>query len=52
MGMSAVTFRRQVEVTQHEPAFDILHKLRAGMMRPDQDRFGGRPKEHVEVDEI
>ena len=30
---------------------EILHQLRAGMVRPDQDRIGGRPGEHVEVDE-
>ena len=35
----------------YETAFQILHKLRAGMVRPDQDRIGGRPGEHVEVDE-
>ncbi len=38
-------------LTRYETAFGILHKLRAGMVRPDQDRIGGRPKEHVEVDE-
>ena len=32
-------------------AFQILHKLRAGMVRPDQDRIGGNPDEHVEADE-
>ena len=34
-----------------ETAFGILHKLRAGMVRPAQDRFGGMPGEHVEIDE-
>ena len=28
-----------------------LHKLRSGMVRPNQDRIGGQPKNHVEVDE-
>ncbi len=50
-GMSAVQFQRQLGLTRYETAFGILHKLRAGMVRPDQDRIGGRPKEHVEVDE-
>jgi Transposase zinc-ribbon domain len=50
-GMSAVQFQRQLGLTRYETAFGILHKLRAGMVRPDQDRIGGRAKEHVEVDE-
>ena len=50
-GMSAVQFQRQLGLTRYETAFGILHKLRAGMVRPDQNRIGGRPKEHVEVDE-
>ena len=50
-GMSAVQFQRQLGLTRYETAFGILNKLRAGMVRPDQDRIGGRPKEHVEVDE-
>ena len=50
-GMSAVQFQRQLGLTRYETAFGILHKLRAGMVRPDKDRIGGRAKEHVEVDE-
>src|ERR1035438_7841563 len=50
-GISAVQFQRQLGLTRYETAFGILHKLRAGMVRPDQDRIGGRAKEHVEVDE-
>jgi hypothetical protein len=50
-GMSAVQFQRQLGLTRCETAFGILHKLRAGMVRPDQDRIGGRPKEHIEVDD-
>lgn len=50
-GMSAKQFQRQLGITRYETAFQILHKLRAGMVRPDQDRIGGRPGEHVEVDE-
>ncbi len=50
-GMSVVQFQRQLGLTRYETAFGILHKLRAGMVRPDQDRIGGRAGEHVEVDE-
>jgi len=50
-GMSAVQFQRQLGLTRYETAFGILHKLRAGMVRPDQDRIGARTGEHVEVDE-
>src|SRR6516165_1739641 len=50
-GMSAVQLQRQLGLSRYETAFQILHKLRAGMVRPDQDRIGGRPGEHVEVDE-
>ncbi|WP_316157534.1 IS1595 family transposase [Cupriavidus sp. BIC8F] len=50
-GMSAVQFQRQLGLSRYETAFQILHKLRAGMVRPDQDRIGGKPEEHVEADE-
>lgn len=50
-GMSAVQFQRQLGIARYETAFQILHKLRAGMVRPDQDRIGGRANEHIEVDE-
>src|SRR3954454_19812616 len=50
-GMSAVQFQRQLGLTRYETAFAILHKLRAGMVRPDQDRIGGKADGHVEVDE-
>ena len=50
-GMSAVQFQRQLGLSRYETAFGILHKLRAGMVRPDQDRIGGHSREHVEVDE-
>jgi len=39
-GMSAVQFQRQLGLTRYETAFGILHKLRAGMVRPDQDPIG------------
>jgi hypothetical protein len=50
-GMSAVQFQRQLGIARYETAFQILHKLRAGMVRPDRDCIGGRANEHVEVDE-
>ncbi len=50
-GMSAVQFQRQLGLSCYETAFQILHKLRVGMVRPDQDRIGGKPEEIVEADE-
>ena len=44
-------FQRQLGLPRYETAFQMLHKLRAGMVRPNQDRIGGRAHEHVEVDE-
>lgn len=48
-GMSAVQFQRQLGLKRYETAFQILHKLRAAMVRPGRDRIGGRYP--VEVDE-
>ncbi|XHR28728.1 MAG: IS1595 family transposase [Chthoniobacteraceae bacterium] len=52
-GMSARQFQRQLGLTRYETAFQILHKLRAGMVHPDRDLIGGRSGdlEHVEADE-
>jgi transposase-like protein len=51
-GMSATQFQRQLGLSRYETAFQILHKLRAGMVRPDRDRIGSNaPGDHVEVDE-
>lgn len=33
-GMSAVQFQRQLGLSRDETAFQLLHKLRAGMVRP------------------
>ncbi len=49
-GLSATQFQRQLGLSRYETAFGILHKLRAGMVRPDRDRIGGQGS-HVEVDE-
>jgi hypothetical protein len=50
-GMSAIQFQRQLGIKRYETSFQILHKLRAGMVRPDRDRIGGNSKDHVEIDE-
>ena len=49
--ISAVQFQRQLGLSCYETAFQLLHKLRVGMVRPDQDQIGARPGEHVEADE-
>src|SRR5438105_12212939 len=36
-GISAVQFQRQLGLNRYETAFQILHKLRAGMVRPGRD---------------
>ena len=48
-GISAVQFQRQLGLARYETAFQMLHRLRAGMVRPDQDRIGAEWL--VEVDE-
>ena len=48
-GQSALQFQRQLGLSRYETAFQILHKLRAGMVRPERDRIGG--VHPVEVDE-
>jgi transposase-like protein len=48
-GMSALQFQRQLGISRYETAFQMLHKLRAAMVRPDRDRIGGEYL--VEVDE-
>ena len=50
-GMSAVQFQRQLGLSRYETAFQLLHKLRVGMVRPDQDRIGGSADVNVEADE-
>ena len=52
-GLSAVQFQRQIGLSRYETAFQILHKLRAGMVRPDRGRIGGNlsRRDHIEVDE-
>jgi len=46
-GFSALQFQRQLGIKTYETAFQMLHKLRAAMVRPDRDRIHG----DIEVDE-
>lgn len=48
-GQSALQFQRQLRLLRYETAFQILHKLRAGLVRPDRDLIG--TDWPVEVDE-
>ncbi len=48
-GQSALQFQRQLGISRYETAFQMLHKLRAGMVRPERDAIGGQYP--VEVDE-
>lgn len=48
-GMSALQFQRQLGLRRYETAFQVLHKLRAGMVRPDRDRIGAQWP--IELDE-
>ena len=49
-GLSAVQFQRQLGIKRYETAFQVLHKLRAAMVRPGRDKIG-TDGWHVEVDE-
>ena len=48
-GPSALQFQLQLGLSRYETAFHILHKLRAGMVRPQRGGIGGEYP--VEVDE-
>ena len=48
-GQSALQFQRQLGLSRYETAFQLLHKLRAGMVRPQRDTIG--VEYPVEVDE-
>ena len=49
LGVSAVQLQRQLRLARYETAFQMLHKLRAGMVRPSRDCIGADWP--VEVDE-
>lgn len=48
-GQSALQFQRQLGLSRYETAFQLLHKLRAGMVRSERDIIGSQYP--VEVDE-
>lgn len=48
-GLSAVQFQRQLGIKRYETAFQLLHRIRAGMIRPARDRIGKNG--HVDIDE-
>ena len=48
-GMSALQFQKQLGLGRYETAFQMLHKLRAAMVRPQPDGIGGQWP--VELDE-
>jgi hypothetical protein len=48
-GQSALQFQRQLGLSRYETAFQILHKLRAGMVRPEREPIGGEYP--IEMDE-
>ncbi len=48
-GQSALQFQRQLGIGSYETAFQMLHKLRSAMVRPERDAIGGQYP--VEVDE-
>jgi hypothetical protein len=41
-GMSALQLQRQLGIRRYETAFQILHKLRVAMVRPERDRIGAK----------
>ncbi len=47
--MSALQFQKMLGIKRYETAFNMLHKLRAAMVRPERDAIGGQWP--VEVDE-
>lgn len=48
-GQSALQFQRPLGLSRYGTAFQMLHKLRAGMVRPERDAIGSQHP--VEVDE-
>lgn len=48
-GQPALQFQRQLGLSRYEAAFQMLHKLRAGLVRPGRDAIGDQYP--VEVDE-
>ena len=46
-GISALQFQKQLGISRYETAFNLLHKLRAGLVDPDREKLKGE----VEIDE-
>jgi transposase-like protein len=46
-GISAIQFQRQLGLSRYETAFNLLHKLRHGMVNPDRGKLEGT----VQIDE-
>lgn len=47
-GMSALQFKHRLGLTRYETAFQLLHKLRAGMVHPNRSLIGsGRSQEGI-----
>jgi transposase-like protein len=49
-GQSALQFQRQLGLSRYETAFQLLHKLRSGMVRPEREPIG--LEYPVELDEV
>jgi hypothetical protein len=41
-GISALEIQKKLGIARYETAFQLLHKLRATMVRPDRDRIGAQ----------
>lgn len=48
-GLSALQFQKMIGFNRYETAFNMLHKLRTAMVKPERDRIGGNWP--VELDE-
>lgn len=48
-GLSALQFQKMIGIKRYETAFNVVHKLRTAMVRPERDSIGGEWP--VELDE-
>ncbi len=44
-GISALEVQKKLGILSYETAFQLMHKLRSAMVRPDRDKIGGWPVE-------
>ncbi|MEE9302809.1 MAG: hypothetical protein V3U84_03390 [Thiotrichaceae bacterium] len=49
-GLSALQFQQILGIKRYETAFNMLHKLRAAMVRPEHDAIGSEWPVEVDVD--